>query len=209
MLLAFEKYRIIKLLLLFTACYWPIWGIIRWWPTCIKLRGRGLVAFARTVYYALLMPCMFTCLVASMDPFIIPVKNNLTYTHGAIEHSTFILLLLTLAAIFVALASQQAAYVNRLYTHIKKYNKVDNDGKEMPVSITAAYCLVAAGFWAFSFAVLVVFGLIGQYLLNGSGSERFNNIYGTYEWAIALLFIGGWGALIAGALRHFPSPKDT
>lgn len=191
-------------ILLLLGSFAPIWVVVDYWPKWSKLPSqlayRVITALGLAFYYAF-GPRGISFLVKT-DPFIIPVKEvtkgamNPIGGYASIPSESFIILLLTLAAIFIALASQQASHVNRLDNLREKYKR------NVFPAVAAAYYLVASGFWAFSFAVPVVVGLIWFHL--SSDAENKNpTIYGAYEWIIALLFVGGWIVLMAGALRTF------
>lgn len=103
--------------------------------------------------------------------------------------------LTALAAIFIALAAQQAAYVNRL-------QELRHKTQRRAPEITAAYSLVSCGFWAFSCAVPVTLGLAAVYIW-----EKHTTSYGLYEVVIAILFAGGWILLMAGAFMRFEESR--
>ena len=172
----------------------PILLVIRAWhrptiaqnPIIWRAGWRFVCALILAAYYGL-----FPLVIAPsirLNPFVRPDHLPERY---------FIVLLVILASIFTALAAQQADYVNRL-DKMRKRKEIEKKIAEA----TAAYFIISFGFWAFSFAVLATGGLIGAYLHNPGDLFAL----GIYEAIIAVLFVGGWIILIAGALRRFGTP---
>jgi len=115
------------------------------------------------------------------------------------DFTLFFTLLLIMASLFIALASQQMTYVNRLDDILQKLKKKEGKIKPEPL---AAYFLVSCGFWAFSFAVPTTFGLIYVHFVS---ADSFT--YGIYELGLAYLLMAGWIFLIASALRRIKSTR--
>jgi len=148
---------------------------------------RLVSAFILASYYGLLP--FFIATHTRLNPLLRPEQ---------VAERSFVTVLVILASIFIALAAQQATYVIRLDER-RRDERLDENRR---VEATAAYFLVSCGFWAFSFAVPATFGLIGAYLLT---EDLFT--LGIYEAIIAILFVGGWIVLMAGALRRFGTPE--
>jgi hypothetical protein len=102
-------------------------------------------------------------------------------------------LFVILASIFIAIAGQQAAYVQRL-DKLRRAIKPQGFLNEA----TAAYFLVASGFWSFSLAVPSTLGFIFAHTDMASAPVR-----GMYQGFIITQFIGGWIFLMGGALLKF------
>ena len=103
----------------------------------------------------------------------------------------FLGILILLVSISIFLAAQQGSYVNRL-------DEKRRTGQSYIPEYDAAYFFVHCGFWAFSLVVVALIGLVGVHIARADSAA-----YGVYEWLIAVLFIGGWIVLMAGALARF------
>ena len=180
------------IVLLVMVLFSPLVGIIVCWPSwkgenaASRVLWRLVIAMSFACYYAF-GPLVLLRLGVQVEPLVVPQQ---------LDSGQFIALLVILASIFIALAAQQAAYVNRL-DDLRQ--EIREECRQIPPQLTAAYLLVSLGFWAFSFAVPVILALIGIHF-RGAGCET---IYGIYEATIAVLFVGGWIVLMAGALRRF------
>ena len=121
-----------------------------------------------------------------------PCNDTFEFLNG------YVFFLVALLGLLIALASQQAGYVNRLSDIINDKRveaKTLCRSIEGTTKINVAYHLASCGFWGFSFAVVVTGGLIGVHLFGKS------EYYSAYEALIAALIGLGWPLLLSTALR--------
>lgn len=194
--------ELFKLVGVVTFSFAPIFLLVRYW------RGwKGKDVFGKAIWRlvtAVLLAFWYGYLpiFGKLDPLVMPDARVMP---DASTFYQFLALLILLVSIFIFLAAQQGSYVNRL----DKLRRPDQPREDQPredqpykPEINAAYFLVSCGFWAFSLVAIALIGLIGVHIVGADSAA-----YGAYEWLIAVLFIGGWIVLMAGALARF-RPKE-